>query len=184
MMSLALCPQVVSQVPQHFRSSEKQATCDDCFARQSICSVISLHCGMSRHNASFPSNKDEELLKDHLPESSSPWVKNLILILLFFFFFFFLIIIYGWQRVFTRTVDSVFISKSSLISLLSPRLKLVCTNCASHEGHFNVVLVLLLVPVCCDTAQTLVLSVCCDKTQALVLLLVSVCCVTAQALVL
>jgi len=27
-MSLALCPQVVSQAPQHFRSSETQATCD------------------------------------------------------------------------------------------------------------------------------------------------------------
>ena len=41
-MFLALCPQVVSQAPQHFRSSETQATCDGCFARQSICSVISL----------------------------------------------------------------------------------------------------------------------------------------------
>ena len=46
MMSLALCSQVVSQAPQHFRS-EVQATCDDCFACQSICSVISLH-SMSR----------------------------------------------------------------------------------------------------------------------------------------
>ena len=34
-MSLALCPQVVSQASQHFRSSEKQATCEGCFARQS-----------------------------------------------------------------------------------------------------------------------------------------------------
>ena len=33
-MSLALCPQVVSQAPQHFRSSEKQTTCEGCFARQ------------------------------------------------------------------------------------------------------------------------------------------------------
>ena len=40
-MSLALCPQVVSQAPQHFRSSETQAACEGCFARQSICSVIS-----------------------------------------------------------------------------------------------------------------------------------------------
>ena len=40
-MSSALCPQVVSQASQHFRSSEKQATC-------SICSVVSLHAGMSR----------------------------------------------------------------------------------------------------------------------------------------
>ena len=47
-MSLALCPQVVSQAPHHFRSSKKQAICEGCFARQSICSVISLHSGMSR----------------------------------------------------------------------------------------------------------------------------------------
>ena len=47
-MSLALCPQVVSQAPQHFRFSEKQATCEGCFARQTICSVITLHSGMSR----------------------------------------------------------------------------------------------------------------------------------------
>ena len=33
MMSLALCPQVVSQASQHFRSSEKQATYRGCFAR-------------------------------------------------------------------------------------------------------------------------------------------------------
>ena len=46
--SLALCPQVVTQAPQHFRSSETQASCDGCFARQSICSVVSLHSGMSR----------------------------------------------------------------------------------------------------------------------------------------
>ena len=38
----------VSQVPQRFRSSETQATCGGCFSRQSICSVISLHSGMSR----------------------------------------------------------------------------------------------------------------------------------------
>ena len=47
-MSLALCPQVVSQAPQHFRSTEKQATCEGCFTRQSICSVISFHSGMFR----------------------------------------------------------------------------------------------------------------------------------------
>ena len=47
-MSLALCPQVVSQAPQHFRSSGKQAICEGCFARNCICSVISLHSGMSR----------------------------------------------------------------------------------------------------------------------------------------
>ena len=48
MVSLALCPQVVSQAPQHFTSSETQATCDGCFARQSVCSAISLPSGMSR----------------------------------------------------------------------------------------------------------------------------------------
>ena len=40
---LALYPQVVSQAPEHFRSSKKQATCEGCFACQYICSVISLH---------------------------------------------------------------------------------------------------------------------------------------------
>ena len=45
-MSLALCPQLVSQATQHFKSSEKQATCEGCFACQSVCSVISLHSGM------------------------------------------------------------------------------------------------------------------------------------------
>ena len=44
-MSFALCPQVVSQASQHFRSSEKQATCEGCFAYQCVCS---LHSGMSR----------------------------------------------------------------------------------------------------------------------------------------
>ena len=47
-MSSALYPQVVSQAPQHFRSSEKQATREGCFSRQSVCSVLSLHSGMSR----------------------------------------------------------------------------------------------------------------------------------------
>ena len=47
-MSLPLCPQVVSQDSQHFRSSEKQGTSEGCFTRQSICSVISLHSNMSR----------------------------------------------------------------------------------------------------------------------------------------
>ena len=42
-MTMALCAQAVSQAPQHFRSSEELATCDGCFARQSMCSVISLH---------------------------------------------------------------------------------------------------------------------------------------------
>ena len=47
-MSLALCPRLVSEAPQHFRSSETQATCQGCFARQSICLVIALHSDMSR----------------------------------------------------------------------------------------------------------------------------------------
>ena len=34
--------QVVSGAPPHFRSSEKQATCEGCFARQCIC-LIQLH---------------------------------------------------------------------------------------------------------------------------------------------
>ena len=33
-ISLALCLQVVSETSQHFRSSEKQATCEGCFACQ------------------------------------------------------------------------------------------------------------------------------------------------------
>ena len=45
--SSALCPHVVSQAAQHFRSTERQATCDGCFSCYSICSVISLHSGMS-----------------------------------------------------------------------------------------------------------------------------------------
>ena len=34
--SVVWCPQVVPQAPQHFRSSEMQATCDGCFAQQSL----------------------------------------------------------------------------------------------------------------------------------------------------
>ena len=40
-MSLALCPQVVPLAHQQFRSSGTQATCDGCFARQSLYLVIS-----------------------------------------------------------------------------------------------------------------------------------------------
>ena len=35
-MSLVLCPLVVSQAPQHFRSSEVPASCNGSFARQSV----------------------------------------------------------------------------------------------------------------------------------------------------
>ena len=48
MLSLALCLQVVSQVPQHLRSCKMQAICDGYFAHQSICLVVSLDLGMSR----------------------------------------------------------------------------------------------------------------------------------------
>ena len=51
-MSLTLHMQVVSQAPQHFGSSEMQATCDGCFACQSIGLVISLHSSMSRARTS------------------------------------------------------------------------------------------------------------------------------------
>ena len=47
-LSLVLYPQVLSQVPQHFRSSETQATYDGCFSRQPICLVVSPDPGMSK----------------------------------------------------------------------------------------------------------------------------------------
>ena len=46
-MFLALSPRVMSQAPQHFRSSKMQAIYDGYFPNQSICLVISLHSGMS-----------------------------------------------------------------------------------------------------------------------------------------
>ena len=52
-VSLALCPQVVA--PQHFRSSETQATCDGCFACLCICSVISLQSPMAWTQGVFES---------------------------------------------------------------------------------------------------------------------------------
>ena len=56
-MSLALCPQVVSQASQHFRSSEKQATCEGCFARHSLSAFVSVQLdaqgGKRRDNASL-----------------------------------------------------------------------------------------------------------------------------------
>ena len=45
---LGFVPAGVSQAPQHFRSSETQATYEGCFARQYICSVIPLPPIMSR----------------------------------------------------------------------------------------------------------------------------------------
>ena len=47
-MYLALCPQVMSQAPHHFRSSETQATHAGFSAQQSICLVISLDSDTSR----------------------------------------------------------------------------------------------------------------------------------------
>ena len=47
-MSVDLCQPIVSQAPQHFRSSATQATCSGCLSRESIYSVISLHSDMSR----------------------------------------------------------------------------------------------------------------------------------------
>ena len=60
-MSLALCSQVVSQASQHFRSSEKQAISEGCFARQSICSVVSLYSGM-RMTRYLPTSNDASLV--------------------------------------------------------------------------------------------------------------------------
>lgn len=46
--STALLPQVRSQEPQYFSSSETLATYDGCFVNWSICSIISLDFGKSR----------------------------------------------------------------------------------------------------------------------------------------
>ena len=53
-MPLALCPQEVSQAPLNFRSSETKATCDWCFALQSVGSFVSLLpvCLLSRSHLS------------------------------------------------------------------------------------------------------------------------------------
>ena len=74
-MSLALCPQLLPQASQHFRSSEKQATCEGCFACQSIYSVISLHSDMSRavHILEF-SKVDVD--HRHIPVWASPPTRN------------------------------------------------------------------------------------------------------------
>jgi len=48
-VSLAMCPQVVSQAPQHFGSSETQTTCCSCFSCLLVYrSFISLEAGMAR----------------------------------------------------------------------------------------------------------------------------------------
>ena len=66
-MCFALCQQGISQAPQHFRSSETQTTCDDCFVSKSLCSVISLHSGMFR--AGHP---QEFSKKDAIRQSRPP----------------------------------------------------------------------------------------------------------------
>ena len=59
--TLALCPHVVSQASQHFRSSRTQSTqhfrssrtqstLDSCFDRKSVCLVISFYSSISRVN--------------------------------------------------------------------------------------------------------------------------------------
>ena len=78
---LALCQHAVSHAFQHFRSSETQATCDSCFARQCICSVLSLHSGMSR--AVHPQEFSKVSMHWHICQSGLP-------IPLFTFFFSFL----------------------------------------------------------------------------------------------
>ena len=47
-MFLALCKQVVSQAPQHFNIPRRKPLVMVAFPRQSVCSVMSLHSGMSR----------------------------------------------------------------------------------------------------------------------------------------
>ena len=82
-MSLAWCLQVVSQASQHFRSSQKQATCQGCFALQSICSVVSSHSGISRANPqpqqhinSFPALSYAEILNDCVVKPSKEPAKG------------------------------------------------------------------------------------------------------------
>ena len=77
LMSLALCPKVVSQAFQHFISSEKQATCEGCFACQSVCSLIFLHSRMSRavHLQEF-SKMDVD--QRHIPVRASHFTFHLL----------------------------------------------------------------------------------------------------------
>ena len=80
-ISLALCLQVVSQAPQHFRSSEKQATCEGCFARQSICLVISLRSGMSSVTLLHIRQQNNCSLSDKISVKH----HNSLVVLIFFF---------------------------------------------------------------------------------------------------
>ena len=56
-MSLALCPQIVSQAPQFFKYSETQAAGGGCFAHHSVCLVTSLDPGMCRTVQSHESSE-------------------------------------------------------------------------------------------------------------------------------
>ena len=51
-MFLFLWTRVMSQASQNYRSSERQAVCEGCFMRQSVCSVVFLH--SSRSGAIHP----------------------------------------------------------------------------------------------------------------------------------
>ena len=53
----------MSQAPQHV-SSVMQATCDDCFTCQSICSVISLHSGMPREVHKQEFSKVDDIVQE------------------------------------------------------------------------------------------------------------------------
>ena len=72
-MSLVLCPHVVSQ------ASEKRATGEACFARQSVCSVISLHSGISEagHSQEFSKvDVDHRLCLFGAARKSSPSARK------------------------------------------------------------------------------------------------------------
>ena len=63
-MSLALCPgpQVMSQVSQHFRSSEKQAAGVGRFARRSACSVVSLDSGVKVDTGVYSNPRAQDVI--------------------------------------------------------------------------------------------------------------------------
>ena len=93
-MRLALYPQVMYQAPQHFRSSEKQATCEGCFARQSICLVISLRSGMSSVTLLHIRQQNNCSLSDKISVKH----HNSLVVLIFFLFTILLQIQYQFHR--------------------------------------------------------------------------------------
>ena len=81
---MGVCPQVMSQAPQHFKYSETQATDDDCCARQKVCSVISLD---SAQYCQLQESWDVDVslgvlfqthLKSSLADPSGVWEDNCI----------------------------------------------------------------------------------------------------------